>query len=60
MSLAEILTELPVLTTAERQLLIRYTLDLDESLLSAEDEALIEERQKEAHRHPAPQSHSKR
>jgi putative addiction module component (TIGR02574 family) len=44
MSLAEILQELPAFTVAERQLLIRRAIELDDSELSAEDEKLIASR----------------
>jgi putative addiction module component (TIGR02574 family) len=44
MSLTEIIAELPALSIADRQLLIRRTLDLDDPMLSAEDEAEIERR----------------
>jgi putative addiction module component (TIGR02574 family) len=44
MSFNEVLAELPALTTAERQLLVRRALDLDAPPLSAEDEALVEKR----------------
>ena len=52
MSFAEVLAELPALTVAERQLLIRRALDLDEPSLSAEDEALVEKRLAEHRRNP--------
>ena len=44
MSFAEVLQELPVLTVAERQLLVRRALELDEAGLPAEDEAVVEQR----------------
>ena len=44
MSLAEILHELPAFTVAERQLLIRRAIELDDSGLSAEDAKLIASR----------------
>lgn len=44
MSLAEVLHELPAFTVAERQLLIRRAIELDDSGLSAEDEKLIASR----------------
>lgn len=50
MSFAEVLHELPALTVAERQMLIRRALELDEPGLSAEDVALVEERLAEHHR----------
>ena len=52
MSFTEVLAELPALTVAERQLLIRRALDLDEPSLSAEDEALVEKRLAEHRRNP--------
>jgi hypothetical protein len=53
MSFKEVLAELPALSTAERQLLVRRALDLDESPLSAEDEALVEKRREEHRQNPA-------
>ena len=44
MSFTEILAELPRLTVVERQLLVRGASDLDEPVLSADDEALLEQR----------------
>jgi putative addiction module component (TIGR02574 family) len=44
MSFTEVLQELPALTVAERQLLVRRALELDEAGLSAEDEAVVEQR----------------
>jgi len=44
MSFTEVLQELPALTVAERQLLIRRALELDEVGLAAEDEAVVEKR----------------
>ena len=44
MSLAEVLQELPAFTVAERHLLIRRAIELDDSKLSAEDEELIASR----------------
>ncbi|MEI6083578.1 MAG: hypothetical protein WCS70_04680 [Verrucomicrobiota bacterium] len=44
MSFAEVLQELPALTVAERQWLIRRALELDEAGLSAEDETLVAQR----------------
>ena len=52
MSFTEVLAELPALTVAERQLLIRRALDLDEPSLSAEDEVLVEKRLAEHRRNP--------
>ncbi len=53
MSFTEVLAELPMLTVAERQVLIRRALDLDEPSLLAEDEALIETRLADHKRDPA-------
>jgi hypothetical protein len=44
MSFNEVIAELPRLTFEQRQILIREALELDDSLLSTADEALIEER----------------
>ena len=44
MSFSEVLAELPALSVAERHLLVRRALDLDESGLSAADEELVEKR----------------
>jgi hypothetical protein len=44
MSFTEVLAELPTLTVAERQFLIRRALDLDDPALSPEDEAVVEKR----------------
>ena len=52
MSFAEVLDELPALSLAERQLLVRRALELDEAGLSAEDEALVEQRLAEHRANP--------
>ena len=52
MSFAEVLDELPALSLAERQLLVRRALELDEAGLSAEDEALVEQRLSEHRANP--------
>jgi hypothetical protein len=44
MSFTEVLAELPALTLAERQLLVRRALELDDPALAAEDEAVVEKR----------------
>jgi putative addiction module component (TIGR02574 family) len=44
MSFAEVLNELPALTFEQRQLLIQRAMELDGSMLSPEDEALVEQR----------------
>jgi hypothetical protein len=52
MSFTEVLAELPTLTMIERQLLVGRAFDLDEPLLSAEDEALVEQRLTDHRRNP--------
>jgi putative addiction module component (TIGR02574 family) len=52
MSFTEVLRELPALTVAERQLLIRRALELDEAGLSEEDEAVVERRLADHRQHP--------
>ena len=52
MSFSEVLAELPTLSVAERHLLVRRALDLDEPALSADDEALIEQRLAEHQQNP--------
>ncbi len=52
MSFTEVLAELPSLTAAERQLLVRRAMDLDEPQLSVEDAALVERRLAEHRRNP--------
>ena len=52
MSFTEVLAELPAMSVAERQLLVRRALDLDEPLLSAEDEGLVEKRLADHRRNP--------
>ncbi len=44
MSFTDVLQELPALTVSERQLLVRRALELDDTGLSAEEEAIIERR----------------
>ena len=44
MSFSEVIEELPRMTTAERQQLIRRALELDDVPLSSADEALVESR----------------
>lgn len=44
MSFTELLDELPALTVAERQVLVRRALELDDMGLSAEDKALVDKR----------------
>ena len=52
MSFNEVIAELPRLTFEQRQILIREALELDDSLLSAADEALIDERLAAHHADP--------
>ncbi|HEY3856690.1 MAG TPA: hypothetical protein VGO67_20075 [Verrucomicrobiae bacterium] len=52
MSFSEVLAELPKLTLAERQLLMRRALELEELELSAEDISLVENRLAEHHQNP--------
>jgi len=53
MSFNEVLAELPGLTVAERQVLVRQVLALDESMLSPADEALVERRLADHRANPA-------
>jgi hypothetical protein len=53
MSFAEVLRELPSLTIEQRQLVISRALEIDDAPLSAEDEALIEQRRAAHHADPA-------
>ena len=53
MSFPEVLAELSSMSVAQRQLLVRRALELDEPVLSAEDEALVEQRLAEHRRNPA-------
>ena len=52
MSFEEVMAELPALSVAERQLLVRCALELDELGLSQEDETLVEQRLGEHRRDP--------
>lgn len=52
MSFTEVLHELPALTVSERQLLVRRALELDETGLSVEDEAVVERRLAEHRQNP--------
>lgn len=49
MSINEVLAELPAMSLAERQLLVRRAIELDDSPLSAADEIEID-RRRQAHR----------
>ena len=53
MSFAEVLQELPALTLQQRQVLIRRALELEDSPLSAADEAIIETRLVDHRKNPA-------
>jgi hypothetical protein len=53
MSFSDVLAELPALTLAQRQLLIRRAIELDEPELSPADEALVEQRLADHRRDPA-------
>jgi putative addiction module component (TIGR02574 family) len=52
MSLSQVLEQLPAFTFEERQLLVRRVIELDDPLLSAVDEALIESRLAGHHSNP--------
>ncbi len=53
MSFQELLAELPSLTVEQRQLLMRRTAELDDSVLSPAEERLVAERIAEHERNPA-------
>lgn len=53
MSFSEVLAELPTLTFEERQLLIRRALEIDDSELSQEHEAIVDERLEAHQKNPA-------
>lgn len=52
MSFSEVLDELPALSVAERQLLVRRALELDEPGLAEQDIALVEQRLVEHQENP--------
>ncbi len=52
MSLNELLAELPNMTVAERQVLVRRALEIDDATLPPEHIALVEERLEEHRRNP--------
>jgi len=52
MSFNEVLDELPALSVAERQLLVRRALELDEPGLAEQDIALVEQRLAEHQENP--------
>ena len=53
MSFAEVMQQLPVFTLAERQMIVRQALELDDPGLSAGDVALVEERLAAYHADPS-------
>lgn len=53
MNLAQILDELPAFTVAERQLLMCRVIELDDPVLSAEDEQLVITRLEDHRRDPS-------
>lgn len=53
MSFQELLAELPSLTVEQRQLLMRRTIELDNSVLSPTEERLVEERRTEYLQNPS-------
>lgn len=53
MSFAQVLEELPALTVAQRQVLVRRALELEDAPLSAADEALVESRLAAHKKNPA-------
>jgi hypothetical protein len=52
MSFNEVIAELPRLTFEERQILIRLAIELDDPVLSPDDEHLVEARLAEHHAEP--------
>lgn len=52
MSLAEILDEIPKLSFAERQALIRRAIELDDEVLTPNEEALLDTRVEDFHSNP--------
>ncbi|MFT3990489.1 MAG: hypothetical protein QM680_03675 [Luteolibacter sp.] len=53
MSLAQVLEELPTFSVAERQMLLRHVLKLDEPGLSEQDEKIVEQRLQDHRSNPA-------
>ena len=53
MSFAQVLEELPALTVEQRQVIIRRALELEDSPLSADEEALVESRLAAHKKNPA-------
>ena len=54
MSLTEILAEIPKLSFAERQQLIRRTIELEDDELTAEEKAILDQRLDDFRRNPHP------
>jgi hypothetical protein len=52
MSINEVLAELPTMSVAERQLLVRKAIEFDDSPLSAADEAEVERRRQAQREYP--------
>ena len=52
MSLTEILAEIPKLSFAERQQLIRRTIELEDEELTPEEKAILDERLEDFRRNP--------
>ena len=53
MSFAQVLEELPALSVEQRQVIIRRALELEDSPLSADEEALVETRLADHRKNPA-------
>jgi Putative addiction module component len=52
MSLTEILAEIPKLSFAERQELVRRAIEVEDQELTAEEKAILDERLEDFRRHP--------
>ena len=52
MSLTEILAEIPKLSFAERQELVRRTIELEEGEITPEEKAILKDRLEDFHRNP--------
>lgn len=52
MSLTEILAEIPKLSFAERQELVRRTIELEDEELTPEEKAILDKRLEDFHRNP--------
>ncbi|MFT4175842.1 MAG: hypothetical protein QM627_04230 [Luteolibacter sp.] len=53
MSITQVLEEMPTFSVAERQMLLRHVLELDDSGLSVEDEKIVEQRLRDHRENPA-------